>query len=88
MEISVSNIVLGGASYDLEVGGNMYMRTNYPTASENVRFYNGADPTGNWRIHGTLKLSGNEHVYFRSPTSAGTLKVGGFINEGAYFQST
>ena len=81
-------LVLGGASYDLEVGGNMYMRTNYPTASENVRFYNGADPTGNWRIHGTLKLSGNEHVYFRAPTSAGSLKVGGFINEGAYFQST
>ena len=80
---------LNGTAYDLTVHGDMYMkRGDSSSSSEQIYFYYNDDPTGNYEIKGKLHLSGNEHVRFRAPNSNGRLRVGSFINEGAYFEST
>ena len=80
---------LNGTAYDLTVHGDMYMkRGDSSSSSEQIYFYYNGDPTGNYEIKGKLHLSGNEHVRFRAPNSNGRLRVGSFINEGAYFEST
>ena len=80
---------MNGTAYDLTVHGDMYMkRGDSSSSSEQIYFYYNGDPTGNYEIKGKLHLSGNEHVRFRAPNSNGRLRVGSFINEGAYFEST
>tara|TARA_R110002020_G_scaffold2118_2_gene9664 strand:- start:2506 stop:3564 length:1059 start_codon:yes stop_codon:yes gene_type:complete len=80
---------MNGTNYDLTVHGDMYLkRGDSSTSSESIYFYYNGDSTANWDIKGKLHLSGNEHVRFRAPNASGRLRVGSFINEGAYFQST